>query len=487
MSRGFGSSLPRVDEAALAPLGAGDGLRASPEPHRAYAEARVDEGKEGLVAAFVRQARHDAKVYAGVATVGVLALAVLWPSLGAEARLALVAAAFSIPANASLRLNGTFATTLRRFALAYLPDTCIRPFLLLGGVVLLIVLGVTLTASTVTFLLTLIFTGLAATQYALLAKDMPKGKAPAPPKRLLTTWRREATPLILVALFTYFFADVAILMVTPLLSSADTAAIGLCLKLALLVGFAAQVAHQVVVPDLADARARKDHDTIRDVVLRALAFPLAITLAATVVVALWGERLFAIFGPEFTSAKSALVILMGCQLARAIFGPSVPLVTVIGAQKENAAPAVAALIVLGLSNLVLAPLRRTRGRDRGRHRDAVLARGMCRGARPLERAQDRRALSDRPARGAPLGPGLGGHGRAKLDRARLLDLLLGLLGPEQSGEQEPGDEGSDREKGYGGENLAEMEGHRSGKVLANAGTVAKSTPPINLALPPLLA
>lgn len=210
MSRGFGSSLPRVDEAALAPLGAGDGLRASPEPHRAYAEARVDEGKEGLVAAFVRQARHDAKVYAGVATVGVLALAVLWPSLGAEARLALVAAAFSIPANASLRLNGTFATTLRRFALAYLPDTCIRPFLLLGGVVLLIVLGVTLTASTVTFLLTLIFTGLAATQYALLAKDMPKGKAPAPPKRLLTTWRREATPLILVALFTYFFADVAI-------------------------------------------------------------------------------------------------------------------------------------------------------------------------------------------------------------------------------------------------------------------------------------
>jgi hypothetical protein len=78
---------------------------------------------------------------------------------------------------------------------------------------------------------------------------MPKGEASAPPKRLLTVWRREATPLILVALFTYFFADVAILMVTPLLSSAGTAAIGLCLALALLVGFAVQVAHQVVVPD----------------------------------------------------------------------------------------------------------------------------------------------------------------------------------------------------------------------------------------------
>ncbi len=315
-----------------------------------------EQGKEGLVAAFVGQARRDATLFAGIATLAVLALAVLWPSLSTGARLAVVAAALSIPANASLRLNGTFATTIRRFALAYLPDTCIRPFLLLAGVALLIALDVTLTASNVAFLLTLVFTGLALTQYALLRKDMPKGEAPAPPRRLLTIWRREATPLILVALFTYFFADVAILMVTPLLSSADTAAIGLCLKLALLVGFAVQVAHQVVVPDLADARARKDHDSIRDVVLRALAFPFAITLAATVVAALWGERLLAIFGPEFTGAKAALVILMGCQLARAIFGPSVPLLTVIGAQKENAALAVAALIVLGLGNLVLAPL-----------------------------------------------------------------------------------------------------------------------------------
>ena len=315
-----------------------------------------EHGKVGLIAAFVAQARRDATLYAGIATLGVLAVAVLWPSLGVEARLALVAAALSIPANASLRLNGTFATTIRRFALAYLPDTCIRPFLLLGGVGLLIALGVTLTPSNVTFLLTLIFTGLALTQYALLRKDMPKGEAPAPPPRLRTIWRREATPLILVALFTYFFADVDILIVTPLLSSADTAAVGLCLKLALLVGFAVQVAHQVVVPDLADARARKDHGSIGGVMLRALAFPIVITLAATLIVALWGESLLAIFGPEFTGAKLPLVILMGCQLARAVFGPSVPLLTVIGAQKENAALAVAALIVLALSNLVLAPL-----------------------------------------------------------------------------------------------------------------------------------
>ena len=185
---------------------------------------------------------------------------------------------------------------------------------------------------------------------------MPNGKAPAAPARLVKRWRDGAKPLIVVALFTYFFADVDILIVTPLLTSADTAAIGLCLKLALLVGFAVQVAHQVVVPDFADARARKDSATIRDVALKTLAFPLAITSGAMVVVLLWGEQILSVFGPDFTGAKWPLVILMGCQLARAVFGPSVPLLTVIGAQRQNAGLAVAALSVLIVSNLVLAPL-----------------------------------------------------------------------------------------------------------------------------------
>jgi O-antigen/teichoic acid export membrane protein len=39
-----------------------------------------------------------------------------------------------------------------------------------------------------------------------------------------------------------------------------------------------------------------------------------------------------------------------------VFGPSVPLLTVIGAQRQNAALAISALVVLGVSNLILAPL-----------------------------------------------------------------------------------------------------------------------------------
>jgi O-antigen/teichoic acid export membrane protein len=315
-----------------------------------------EQGKRELIGAFVARARRDATIYVTITTSLVILGAWLWPTLMLEERLALTAASLSIPANASLRVNGSLAAAIRRFGLAYLPDTSIRPFLLLGAILALIASGVTLTASSAAFALTVVFTGLALTQYKLLAKSMPPWRAPQAPQRLAGIWRREAKPLIVVALFTYFFADVDILMVTPLLSGAETAAVGLCLKLALLVGFAVQVAHQVVVPDLSDARARKDHGPIRGVLTRALWFPLAVTIVATALVALWGDRLLGIFGPEFVSAKVPLVIMMSCQLARAIFGPSGSLLTVIGAQRQNAGLAVAALIVLGCSNLALAPL-----------------------------------------------------------------------------------------------------------------------------------
>jgi hypothetical protein len=82
-----------------------------------------------------------AAIPVAIATIVVLGAAVFWPQLDIDARLALAAAALSIPAHAYLRLNGYFAAAIRRFALSYLPDTSIRPLLLFGGVLVLIACG----------------------------------------------------------------------------------------------------------------------------------------------------------------------------------------------------------------------------------------------------------------------------------------------------------------------------------------------------------
>jgi len=129
-----------------------------------------------------------------------------------------------------------------------------------------------------------------------------------------------------------------------------------CLKLALLVGFAVEVAHQVTVPDLADAHARKEHDAIHAIVLRSIAFPLVATLGALLATALWGETILGLFGPAFAGAKVPLLILLACQLLRVLFGPNVSLLSVIGAQRQNAILAVIALAVLAAANVVLVPV-----------------------------------------------------------------------------------------------------------------------------------
>lgn len=315
-----------------------------------------EQGRQAWIAAFVRRARRDTAIYVAAATGFPLGLAWLWPGFSSEARWALTAAALAIPAGASIRVNGAFAIVIRRFALAYLPDTCIRPFLLLAGVLVLLGLGVTLTAPNVTWPLTASISVLALAQYLRVRDHVPVAAAPPAALRLVRVWQREARPLIVVALFTNFFGDVDILLVTPLLASADTAVLGLCLKLSLLVGFAVQVAHQVVVPDLADAHARKAEGAMRAALRKALGFPLMMTLGALATVIFFGEQVLSIFGPEFTHAKLPLIILMSCQVARALFGPSVSLLTVIGAQRQNAGLALGSLAVLAGANLVLAPL-----------------------------------------------------------------------------------------------------------------------------------
>ncbi|ODA68083.1 Polysaccharide biosynthesis protein [Methyloligella halotolerans] len=314
-----------------------------------------EKGRPDLVLAFITRARREATLYVLIGAVGIVAFGLLWPGLDHVTRMALIAAAAALPASASLRVNGSFAGSLRRFLLAYLPDTAIRPFLLFFGVLAFIALGIQFDAADVTWLVAGITSVIAFTQYALVQRDVPKMPSAPPPKRLVRIWRREALPLIIVVMFIEFFADVDILMLTPFISQAEVGIFGVCLKIAVLVGFAVQVAQYIVQPDLADAHARKSYAPIKKAMAKALGFPLAATLGAFALFAVWGNELLSLFGPEFAGAKVPLLILIVSQLVRALFGPNVALLTVLGAQTQNATLAICSIAVLGLSNILLAP------------------------------------------------------------------------------------------------------------------------------------
>jgi O-antigen/teichoic acid export membrane protein len=191
---------------------------------------------------------------------------------------------------------------------------------------------------------------------AMRSRMPPLRWAPIRHGRLAWLWRREAWLLVLLAAFTNFFADIGILVVVPFLSSADVAVFGLCLKLALLVGYFVQIAQQMAVPDIAHARHAGDATAIRKAAWRSIAMPLVPTLASLAAAGLFGRELLSIFGPQFAEGRSVLFILVSTQVLRALAGPSSHLMTLRGVQGLNAALSAGAIVLLLLSSMVFTTL-----------------------------------------------------------------------------------------------------------------------------------
>jgi len=311
--------------------------------------------KPRLLAGFLRNAARDIAVTSILAGVAVVLAAQLWPGADPEMRLVFTMAGVAVPILAALTLNAATAGAIRAFALSYVPESLVRPALFLVLVAMIAAFGKSLTLTVAVALFFSITAGLALAQFLILRHMLPLGSASRPPQ-MTRLWRIEALPLVVVALFTTLFADLDILMVTPFLHGADVAAFGISLKLALLVGFGVQVAHTVAAPDLADAHARRALAGADGALRRASLFPVALTLAATIAAAAGGDHILALFHPEFAQARWALTILIFCQFLRAVAGPSVQLLTIIGAQRLNASLCLAALVLLAASNAVLAPL-----------------------------------------------------------------------------------------------------------------------------------
>src|SRR5262249_15511736 len=140
------------------------------------------------------------------------------------------------------------------------------------------------------------------------------------------------------------------------MSMADVAAFGICLKLAFLVGFVVQAAHQVILPDMGDAVVRRESSVLRARILGASLLPLGLTVGGILFSMFFGDWFLSLFGAQFSHAKDTLTILMLAQFVRAVAGPSSLLLTLKGAQGASASICAVSGVILFLSNAVFATL-----------------------------------------------------------------------------------------------------------------------------------
>ena len=317
--------------------------------------ARYEQrGQSGHLQSFIGQARKEAFRTAFLVAALTALGALLYPGIATDTRFALFAAALSIPAMTALTLFGSFAGAVRQFAIGLFPELLLRPAVFLLVVAALSVTATALSAKSAVLILTLITSGLAFVQFRLVSRRV-RGVAPNHETRVARRWRREGMPLVVVALFTSCFADLGIAVETLFLDRADLAAFGICLKVSLIIGFVVQIAHQVLLPDVAEAWARRDLADLPRRMLRASWVPLAFTSAATLAAIIWGNHFLGLFGPEFSHAGGVLAVLVGCQLLRALAGPNSYFLTIVGAQHTIAAICVGSCLVLIAASAVLTP------------------------------------------------------------------------------------------------------------------------------------
>ena len=313
----------------------------------------VERKKRVWLASFLTISTRNSLMASALAALLVVAAAnVPFGVVNQDVRLAFSYAGISIPAFMSLTLLGSFGVAKRNFASALVPELVIRPLLLVLFVAAMLVSHTPITASDAILVFVGLTVLLAIIQHRLIWRDLPNIDFTSSTS-LSRRWRTEAWTLLIPLLFSSFFADLTVVVAAPFLPAAELAAFGVSIKIAMIVGFGVQVAHQVILPDLSEAYARRQKEEIAGLLLRAAPFPIAFASLSFFITILFGRQALFLFGPEFGHAWAPLVLLVGCQIVRALAGPNQAILTLEGAQRLSLAICALACLVLLLGNAVL--------------------------------------------------------------------------------------------------------------------------------------
>lgn len=312
-------------------------------------------GRTGLLLAFLRAARQDMLILAGVAMV---LSAMLW-LLPADRNV--IMAGFwgtlaAIPL-AGIRLNNSAANAQKRFALSYAPDFVFRPALLLAVVALLIAIGATQTALPVLVSLPIIALVVMIGQAWLMGPDNALRLVPGEGRTdLRRFYRGRAFAMLAVTVVGGATADLVVMIGGFFLPTDEVAVLGVAVRMATLAGFFAMASQQFVLRDLVSARASGNGAAIDQVLFRTNVSSLGTILAVLLALAVAGPWVLSSFGPHYAASYWPMLVFLVSQAVRVTGGMNAQLLALGGHQVRSAALCVIVVVGLIVLAAVLTPL-----------------------------------------------------------------------------------------------------------------------------------
>lgn len=258
-------------------------------------------------------------------------------------------------ATAGLYLVGSIMVGLKQQVRGLLPETLLRPVMLLVFVLLAAI------AATVDDILTILMLHALTIWMSFgVALFLARGKlaelralpAAFEPAR----WRRAAYPWMAISVSWDFMIDMLVLLTGLIAERTDVAVLYVCFRLRVLAGFGMRSIYLLMISSVAGSKAVGELQMMKwrlgEINLASIAYAVALMI----VFAVAGTWLLGWFGEEMAVGYTALLVIASVMVSRAVFGPAPAVLAMHNLHMASAIIMVAGLGVATALVLVLYPL-----------------------------------------------------------------------------------------------------------------------------------
>jgi O-antigen/teichoic acid export membrane protein len=307
------------------------------------------------VAGFLKRGNQLSFIASLLAMLG--GLAFLWWRQGTDGMDVALALAFvGVPLFAILQLHSSYAQSISNFTAAFLPSNFLRQLVLLLIVVAWQLLWGGLSASLVMLFTVAMLPFLLLGQHVYIDRGLKPLRTGASPTYRTWFWTRTSLELQLLVLFTTYFQEMSLTIAGFFLPSEDMAVYSACFRTANLISFGLYAINAILSPQASHLIANKNAAGLQSLVARATQLRFWPSLAAVAVLAVAGQQILHIFGPDFVRGHVTLIILGVSQLVIAAAGPATQILTLSGHQTRSLLAFAISLVVTLALNALLLPL-----------------------------------------------------------------------------------------------------------------------------------
>lgn len=266
---------------------------------------------------------------------------------------AFLLAFLAIPIFTMINVYGSVALAMSWFRTATVPNSLLRPALLLAAIAIVWYRTQTLSADSVMFLHVVVALLVVTFQARAIGRRLSNQFSTVEPSYEQRLWTRTALSLLIGSLFVNYFQEVNIITVGTYVNADQLAVYNVSLRIAFLISFGIQAVNAIAMPRTAHFHAKADKQALQNHVTHVARLQFVWSLSAVILVIVFGKFALSIFGQSFIIGYHALIILSVAQLLSSIFGPVIQVMSMTGHHDDCLYVFASALLTMLVLNHVL--------------------------------------------------------------------------------------------------------------------------------------